>query len=208
MASFGRTRRAQSGFVRPLAVLFALSTLLLLGRNTDPVRAAATFGTELLVPVQRVLADAGIAVSSFTQAVSEIQTLRDDNTSLRSEVDRLTIENVRLREAAVAAQQAAKLSDVAKTIPFESVPATVIADPADCTFQLDLTGGAHQFSTSCDIAKGALTNAGVAYSTRPGPSAQLGSRAARSSTSSSPATRRPRSARRSSPRSTGSDGTG
>jgi MFS family permease len=47
----------------------------------------------------------------------------------------------------------------------ESVPVTVIADPADCTFQLDLTGGAQQFSSSCDIAKGSLTNAGVAYTT-------------------------------------------
>jgi len=142
MASFGRTRRAQSGFVRPLAILFVLSTVLLLARNTDPVRAVATFGTELLVPVQRVLADAGIAVSSFTQAVSEIQTLRDDNTTLRAEVDRLTIENVRLREAAVAAQQAAKLSDVAKTIPFESVPATVIArDPSNILAALVLGVG-------------------------------------------------------------------
>lgn len=47
-------------------------------------------------------------------------------------------------------------------------PVSVIADPADCTFQLDLTGGAQQFSTSCDIAKGALSNAGVAYDTLPG----------------------------------------
>ncbi|MBX3428114.1 MAG: MFS transporter [Hyphomonadaceae bacterium] len=50
----------------------------------------------------------------------------------------------------------------------ERVPVTVIADPADCTFQLDLTGGARQFSTSCDIAKGSLTNAGVAYATEAG----------------------------------------
>src|SRR5262249_59969605 len=50
-----------------------------------------------------------------------------------------------------------------------SVPVTVIADPADCSFQLDLTGGARQFSTSCDIAKGSLTNAGVAYTTQAGP---------------------------------------
>ncbi len=49
-----------------------------------------------------------------------------------------------------------------------STPAVVIADPADCTFQLDLTGGARQFSTSCDIAKGALANAGVSYTTRAG----------------------------------------
>jgi predicted MFS family arabinose efflux permease len=49
-----------------------------------------------------------------------------------------------------------------------TVPVTVIADPADCTFQLDLIGGARQFSTSCDIAKGALSNAGVSYNTEAG----------------------------------------
>jgi MFS family permease len=55
----------------------------------------------------------------------------------------------------------------------ENVPVTVIADPDDCTFQLDLTGGARQFSTSCDIAKGALTNAGVSYTTEAGPAGAL-----------------------------------
>jgi len=47
----------------------------------------------------------------------------------------------------------------------EQTPVTVIADPADCTFQLDLTGGAQQFATSCDIAKSALSNAGIGYET-------------------------------------------
>lgn len=55
----------------------------------------------------------------------------------------------------------------------ETVPVTVVADPTDCTFQLDLTGGARQFSTSCDIAKGALTNAGVGYETVAGEPGQL-----------------------------------
>jgi hypothetical protein len=54
-----------------------------------------------------------------------------------------------------------------------STPAIVVADPADCTFQLDLTGGARQFSTSCDIARGALANAGVSYTTENGPAGQL-----------------------------------
>ncbi len=49
-----------------------------------------------------------------------------------------------------------------------ATPVAVIADPADCTFQLDLTGGAHQFSSSCDIAKGALASAGVSYATEAG----------------------------------------
>ncbi len=49
-----------------------------------------------------------------------------------------------------------------------TTPVVVVADPADCTFQLDLTGGAHQFSTSCDIAKSALANAGVSYTNQAG----------------------------------------
>ncbi|HYD72481.1 MAG TPA: MFS transporter [Candidatus Binatia bacterium] len=55
----------------------------------------------------------------------------------------------------------------------EQTPVTVIADPADCTFQLDLTGGAQQFATSCDIAKSALSNAGIGYVTIPGEPGQL-----------------------------------
>lgn len=54
-----------------------------------------------------------------------------------------------------------------------NTPVVVIADPADCTFQLDLTGGAQQFSTSCDIAKGALASAGVSYTTQDGPPGEL-----------------------------------
>lgn len=54
-----------------------------------------------------------------------------------------------------------------------AVPVTVVADPEDCTFQLDLTGGAQQFATSCDIAKGALTDAGVAYRTVDAPAGAI-----------------------------------
>ncbi len=52
-------------------------------------------------------------------------------------------------------------------------PVAVIADPADCSFQLDLTGGARQFSTSCDIAKGALASAGVSYNSETAPAGSL-----------------------------------
>lgn len=45
----------------------------------------------------------------------------------------------------------------------KSAPAVVVADPARCSFMLDLTGGAQQFSTSCDIARTALADAGVDY---------------------------------------------
>ncbi len=145
MASIGRTRRAQNGFVRSFAALFLVSTLLLLARNWDPLRSLATAGTELLVPVQRVLADAGITVNQFTQAIGEIQRLRADNATLRADIDRLTLENVQLREAAFAAQQTAKLNDVAKTLTFDTVRATVIArDPSNILATLVLGVGTNE----------------------------------------------------------------
>lgn len=54
-----------------------------------------------------------------------------------------------------------------------SSPVIVAADPADCSFQLDLTGGARLFATSCDIAKGVLASAGVSYTTEAAPSGAL-----------------------------------
>lgn len=145
MASFGRARRQQTGFLRSFAALFLISALLLLLRNSDPVRGASTFATQLLVPVQHVLADAGIAGNRFFQAISEIESLRTDNATLRAENERLTLENVQLREAAVAAQQAAKLSEIAKTLPFTSIPATVIArDPSNILSTIVLGVGTDQ----------------------------------------------------------------
>ena len=132
MASFGTRRRSQTSFVRSFAVLFLVSALLLLARNSDQVKGASTFATQLLVPIQRVLADVGITSNRFVQAITEIERLRDDNAKLRADVDRLTIESVQLREAAFAAQQAARLGAIAKTLSFESVPAPVIArDPSN-----------------------------------------------------------------------------
>ena len=143
MASFGRTtKRAHTGSLRPFAVLFLISALLLLARNSDPVRSVASFGTQLLVPVQRVLADAGITSNRFFQAITEIERLRADNATLRADVDRLTLENVRLREEAFAAQQAARLGAVAKGLPFETVAATVIArDPSNILATIVLGAG-------------------------------------------------------------------
>jgi len=142
VASFGRTRRAQASFIRPFIVLLIVSALLLYARNSEPVRAAAVFTTQLLVPVQRVLADVGTRADRFAQAITEIDTLRNDNASLRNEVDRLTLENVQLREAAFAAQQAAKLGDIAKTLPFKTVIAAVIArDPSNILATIVLGAG-------------------------------------------------------------------
>lgn len=48
-----------------------------------------------------------------------------------------------------------------------SAPVTVIADPATCALQFDPIGKA-SFSSSCDIAKSVLSNAGVSYSNEAG----------------------------------------
>jgi hypothetical protein len=45
-----------------------------------------------------------------------------------------------------------------------ATPVVVEADPAHCSVQFDVTGKA-RFATSCDLAKSALSNAGISYRT-------------------------------------------
>ena len=136
MAALGRVRTERSGrsdrsVLRQFTFLFVVALALLVARNTAPVRDAATAVTSALVPFKRALAQAGTGIGSFGESISEIQRLRADNTRMRGEIDQLTIENVRLRERAIAAQQATKLEIAARAIPFETVPAPVIArDPS------------------------------------------------------------------------------
>jgi len=78
MASLNRARRTTQGSVlRPFALLVVVSLLLLGLRNTDAVRGSSTFLTQLLVPVQRVLADLGAAGDRITSAITQIDRLRD-----------------------------------------------------------------------------------------------------------------------------------
>jgi rod shape-determining protein MreC len=146
MATFGRTRRARSatnGFVRPFALLLATSVVLLLTRDTVVVRGAASAVTEVLIPVERVLGQIGAPVARAWQAVIEIETLRGDNDSLRAQVDRLTLENVQLREQAFMAQQAAQLAATAKSLPFKTLTAPVVArDPSGVLHTIILGAGA------------------------------------------------------------------
>ena len=56
-----------------------------------------------------------------------------------------------------------------------TAPVTVTADPADCALQFDPVGKS-RFTSSCDIAKAYLTNAGVSYrnvAAPPGTTAQI-----------------------------------
>jgi Arabinose efflux permease len=55
-----------------------------------------------------------------------------------------------------------------------AAPVTVVADPADCAFQFDPVGKT-AFTSSCDVAKSALANAGVSYVNQAAPA---GARAA------------------------------
>jgi MFS family permease len=53
-----------------------------------------------------------------------------------------------------------------------ATPVVVIADPARCTLQFDITGNA-RYATSCDLAKSALSNAGVSYANQAAPAGAL-----------------------------------
>jgi MFS family permease len=50
----------------------------------------------------------------------------------------------------------------------KNTPVVVVADPAKCSLQFDLIGKA-KFLTACDIAKSALSNAGVSYTNQAAP---------------------------------------
>jgi MFS family permease len=53
-----------------------------------------------------------------------------------------------------------------------ATPVVVIADPARCSLQFDIIGNA-KFVTACDLAKSALSNAGVSYANETAPSGSL-----------------------------------
>lgn len=54
----------------------------------------------------------------------------------------------------------------------QSAPATVVADPATCSFQFDPIGKA-KFTNSCDVAAAALAKAGVPYEIKPAAAGSL-----------------------------------
>jgi MFS family permease len=56
----------------------------------------------------------------------------------------------------------------------QRTPVVVVADPAQCSFQLDLIGKA-KFLTDCDIARNVLSNAGVSYDNQAGPAGSAAS---------------------------------
>lgn len=66
----------------------------------------------------------------------------------------------------------AKYANPALSEAEQRMPVTVIADPAACHLQFDPVGKA-VFTSSCDIAKSALANAGVSYANQAGPAGSM-----------------------------------
>ena len=146
MAALGRTRaRRTNGVARPFAALFVISLLILLFRSAVVVQAAAEAGTQLLVPVQRVLAQTGATTSGFVRAIGELDRIRAENADLRAANDRLTLENARLAEAAIAARQGAKLDAAQRALPYKTIAAPVIArDPSGVVKTIVIGAGTDQ----------------------------------------------------------------
>ena len=146
MAALGRTRqRRQNSVARPFAVLFVVALLLLLFRSVSVVQGAAAVGTQILVPVQSALAATGVTTNRFFQAIGDLDRLRTDNAELRSANDRLTLENARLAEAAIAAQQNVKLEAAQKALPYKTIVAPVIArDPSGVLKTIVIGAGTDQ----------------------------------------------------------------
>jgi rod shape-determining protein MreC len=146
MATLGRTRARRSNSVgRPFVALFVLSLLLLLFRSADAVRATAAVGTQVLVPVQRALSETGVTTNRFFQAIGDLDRIRAENVGLRAANDRLTLENARLAEAAIAAQQGAKLEATQRALTYSTVTAPVIArDPSGVLKTLVIGAGSDQ----------------------------------------------------------------
>lgn len=131
--------------LRPFFALFGTALFLLLARDTEPVLAAQGLGARFLVPIERAASDAGEGAAQFVATIAEIERLRAESSRLRVQVDSLTLENVRLRERATAAEQAAKLGAVAANLPFETVGAEVIArDPTGFVRTLTIDAGSEQ----------------------------------------------------------------
>lgn len=145
MATLGRSRRRTNSVARPFVVLFLVSLLILLFRSAGAVQAMAVAGTQVLVPVQRVLAETGVATNRFFQAIGEFDKLRADNARLNAANDKLTLENARLAEAAIAAQQGAKLDATQRGLTYRTIAAPVIArDPSGVVKTIVIGAGTDQ----------------------------------------------------------------
>lgn len=145
MATLGRSRRRTNSVARPFAALFVVSLLILLFHSASAVQAMAVAGTQVLAPVQRVLAETGATADRFFQAIGELEKLRADNAQLRASNDKLTLENARLAEAAIAAQQNVKLDAAQRALPYTTIAAPVIArDPSGILKTIVIGAGSDQ----------------------------------------------------------------
>lgn len=146
------TARRAPPVLRHFGALFAVSLALLIARDTGPVLTAQAVAAQGLVPIQRAMTDLTQTASALWAAIDEIDRLRADNVRLRAAADALTLENVRLRERAIQAEQLAKLGAMAETIDRPAVSARVIArDPRGIMRSLTLDVGSDQGVAAGDV---------------------------------------------------------
>lgn len=157
--------------MRQFAALFVVALALLVARDTPVMVAASGAVTTALVPFERALGQVGTGFAAFGEAIGEIQRLRSDNARLRDEVDRLNLENASLREQAIAAQQAAGLEEVARTVQLKTIPAPVIGrDPSGVLMTVLLGAGTDegvkvgQIVVSQQGVVGRVSQVGATYS--------------------------------------------
>jgi rod shape-determining protein MreC len=108
-------------------VLLAI-TLVLMAFSSNPLVLEAQRGLSFaLRPIQGALHDVGAGIAGVAGAIQEIDQLRIDNAALRSENDRLTNENARLKEFARENELLTALLQLRTGLAHETVATQVIA---------------------------------------------------------------------------------
>jgi rod shape-determining protein MreC len=122
-----RSARVARRRILSFTILLALSLVAMTLSNTAFVRELQSGVGFAFRPVQATVSGVASTIGSVIASIQEMQTLRQDNRDLRAELDRLRIENVRLREFQVENDQLLALLGAKNGTEFHTIAATVIA---------------------------------------------------------------------------------
>jgi rod shape-determining protein MreC len=138
------------------SVLLAVS-FVLMAISSSPIVIELQKGVAYAFsPVQGVLDDTASGVASIFRTISEIDTLRQENTSLQEENDRLRIENARSEETKRENDLLTGLLQLQAGLDHETVAASVIArEPAEFRRAVTIDRGSDQGIAQGDVVIGA-----------------------------------------------------